>query len=83
MSADPIAPKGRTTMSDAAEQLEARLVALEAERDEASAFAETQIAGMREVALMRAANAQALIGTLARPLLAELKRAIEVQDNDE
>lgn len=44
------------------------------ERDEASADAERQKAGMREVALFRAANYQGLLGGLAVPLLAECER---------
>lgn len=56
------------------DHFEERITSLIDERDEASAFAETQQAGMKEVALFRAANAQGQLGTFARPLLNEVKR---------
>lgn len=55
-----------------------RIERLERERDEARADADQQIAGMREVALFRAANAQGCLGSYARPLLDEVDRLTPV-----
>lgn len=60
--------------TDKLDQIEAEVVRLELERDEAKFDAENLIAGMREVALFRAANAQACLGGLVRPLLTEARR---------
>lgn len=48
------------------------------ERDEATADAERQQAGMREVALFRAANYQGLLGNYALPLLNECERLTRI-----
>lgn len=60
------------------DDLEERLKGLERTRDDATEEADREQAGMREVALFRAANAQGCIGQLARPLLAEARR-LEVE----
>lgn len=56
------------------EQWAEHIAKLERERDEATTAAEGEIAGMREVALFRAANAQGCLGNYARPLLTEVER---------
>jgi hypothetical protein len=55
-------------------EIRERLESLRSECDEANADADRQIAGMREVALMRAMNAKCLMGNLALPLLVYAER---------
>lgn len=52
-----------------------RLESLVEQRDQASAEAEELTAGMREVALFRAANAMGCLGGMADPLLRYAERA--------
>lgn len=54
------------------------IVDLEQERDEATAEADRQNAGMREVALMRAANAAACLGHYTRPLLDRIETLVSL-----
>ena len=61
-------------------KIEAYVAVLEAERDDASIDADRQEAGMKEVALLRAANAAACLGKYTRPLLDEAKRYRAVVD---
>ena len=56
---------------------EKRVASLMAERDAASTEAEELTAGMREVALFRAANAQGCLGQMTPYLLEELRKTRE------
>ncbi len=58
-------------------EVAARVASLIQERDEAAADAENQFAGLREVALFRAANTQGCLGQLTPYLLEELRKARE------
>ncbi len=69
------ARKGRPMTDEEFRDIEARVAALMTTRDEATADAEGQIAGMREVALFRAANAQGCLGQMTPYLLDQLRLA--------
>jgi len=66
------------TLAQARAEL-ARLEQLDQERRESNADAEQQQAGMREVALFRAANASAVMGGSALALARQLVAALEAQ----